>query len=80
MHTRTWHFRLRDKNVIDCASYFGKRASEVAAALNCELVASKVVTIEELRGDVRNIWAPRCLKTTGRIFWNFEKTPIACAK
>jgi hypothetical protein len=23
-------------------------------------------------------WAPRCLKTTGTIFWNFEKTPIAC--
>ena len=55
MHERTWHFRPHDKNVIDCTSYFGKRASEVAAALNCELVASKVVAIEELRGDVRKI-------------------------
>lgn len=55
MHERTWQFRLTDKNIIDCASYFEKRASEVAAALNCQVVASNVVKIECLRGDVRKV-------------------------
>lgn len=55
MHERTWQFRLNDDNVIDCASYFEKRASEVAEALNCRVVASNVVSIENLRGNVRKI-------------------------
>ena len=71
--------RLNDKNVIDCASYFGKRASEVAAALNCELVASKVVTIEELRGDVRKIVGTALLENNRENIWSFEKTLTANA-
>ena len=55
MHERIWQFRLADENVIDCASYFGKRASEVAAALNCQVVASNVVRVENLRGNVRKV-------------------------
>jgi hypothetical protein len=55
MHERTWQFRLADNNIIDCASYFEKRASEVAAALNCQVVASNVVKIEALRGNVRKV-------------------------
>jgi hypothetical protein len=73
MHERTWHFRLHDKNVVDCASYFGKRASEVAAALNCELVASKVVTIEELRGDVRKIVGTALLENNRENILEFRK-------
>ena len=53
MHERTWQFRLTDDNVIDCAFYFNKRASEVAAALNCQVVASNVIKIENLGGKVR---------------------------
>ena len=55
MHERTWQFRLHDDNVIDCASYFEKRASEVAEALNCRVVASNVVSIENICGNVRKI-------------------------
>ena len=55
MHQRTWQFRLADENVIDCASYFDKRASEIAAALNCQVVASNIVKIESLRGNVRKV-------------------------
>jgi hypothetical protein len=55
MHERHWQFRLYDDNVINCASYFEKRANEIAAAINCELVSSNVVKIERLRGNVRKI-------------------------
>lgn len=55
MHERIWQFRLHDDNVIDCASYFEKRAGEVAEAMNCRVVASNVVSIENLRGNVRRI-------------------------
>ena len=55
MHERTWQFRLNDDNVIDCAFYFEKRASEAAEAMNCRVVASNVVSIENLRGNVRKI-------------------------
>jgi hypothetical protein len=55
MHERTWQFRLHDDKVIDCAAYFEKRASEVAEAMNCRVVASNVSAIENLRGNVRKI-------------------------
>ena len=55
MYERTWQFRLTDEKVIDCASYFNKRASEVAAALNCQVVASNVIKIENLDGKVRKV-------------------------
>jgi len=55
MHERTWQFRLTDENVIDCAAYFSERASEVAAAINCQVVASNVVKIEKLHGNVRKV-------------------------
>ena len=55
MYERTWQFRLTDENVIDCASYFNKRASEVAAALNCQVVTSNVIKIENLDGKVRKV-------------------------
>ena len=62
MHERIWQFRLTDDNVIDCASYFDKRAIEVAAALNCQVVASNVVRIENLRGNVRKVVGTALLK------------------
>ena len=55
MYERTWQFRLTDETVIDCASYFNKRASEVAAALNCQVVASNVTKIENLDGKIRKV-------------------------
>ncbi len=55
MYVRTWQFRLTDEKVIDCAPYFSKRASEVAAALNCQVVASNVTKIENLDGKVRKV-------------------------
>lgn len=62
MYVRTWQFRLTDENVIDCASYFSKRASEVAAALNCQVVASNVTKIENLDGKVRKVIGNALLK------------------
>ncbi len=64
MHERIWQFRLHDENVIDCASYFDKRANEMAAAMNCEVVASNVVKIERLRGNVRKIVGTALLKNS----------------
>jgi hypothetical protein len=55
MHERIWQIRLNDQTVVDCAAYFGTRAKEVAAAINCEVVASNVVKIERLGGNVRKI-------------------------
>jgi len=55
MHERTWQFRLHDDNLIDCSSYFEERANQVAEAMNCRVVASNVVSIENLRGNVRKV-------------------------
>ena len=55
MHERTWQFRLDDDKVVDCGSYFEKRAREVAEALNCQVVASNVVSVENLSGHGRKI-------------------------
>ena len=62
MYERAWQFRLTDENVIDCASYFTKRASEVAAALNCQVAASNVIKIENLDGNVRKVIGTALLK------------------
>lgn len=64
MHERTWQFRLHDNSVIDCASYFEKRTREVAEAMNCRIVASNVVSIEILRGNVRKIVGTALLENT----------------
>jgi len=70
MYERTWQFQLTDENVIDCASYFSKRASEVAAALNCQVVASNVLKIENLDGKVRKVIGNALLR-------NVTEFPIA---
>lgn len=75
MHERTWQFRLHDENVIDCASYFGQRASEVAKALNCQLVASNVVKIENLRGNVRKIIGTALLENAKKNVLEFRQHP-----
>ena len=64
MHERMWQFRLHDDNVIDCASYFEKRAREVAEAMNCRVVASNIVSIQNLRGNVRKIVGTALLENT----------------
>ena len=74
MHERVWQFRLSDENVIDCASYFGKRAGEVAAALNCNLVASNVVKVEQLQGNVRKIVGTALLEKATENGVAFRKT------
>ena len=65
MHERTWQFRLLDESVLDCASYFEKRAREVAEAMNCRVVASNVVSVENLRGNVRRIVGTAMLENAG---------------
>ena len=55
MHELRWQFRLNDHNVVDYAFYFEKRASEIAAAMSYEVVASNVVQFDHLRGNVRKI-------------------------
>lgn len=74
MHERTWQFRLHDKKVIDCTAYFGKRAGEVAAALNCQLVASNVVKVEQLRGNVRKIVGTALLENASENVLPFRKS------
>ena len=64
MHERHWQFRLDDNNIVDCAAYFSKRASDLAAAMNCEVLASNVIKIEQLRGNVRKIVGSALLQNT----------------
>jgi hypothetical protein len=55
LHERIWQFRLVDVETRDCDAYFGKRASEMAAALNCRLVSMSGIKVEHMRGDVRMV-------------------------
>jgi hypothetical protein len=55
LHEHIWHFKLMDVETRDCAAYFRKRASEMAAALNCRLVAMSRIKVEHMRGDVRMV-------------------------
>ena len=75
MHERTWQFRLNDNTVVDCTAYFSTRANEVAAAINCEVVASNVVKIEQLRGDVRKIVGTALLQNPRENVLEFRKNP-----
>jgi hypothetical protein len=44
MQEKIWKFRVNDGE-IDCASYFRKRASELASALNYQLIATSEVEV-----------------------------------
>jgi hypothetical protein len=55
LHERIWQFKLVDVETRDCSAYFRKRASEMAAALNCRLVAMSGVKVEHMRGEVRMV-------------------------
>jgi hypothetical protein len=73
MQERNWQFRLSDETVVDCAAYFGTRAKEVAAAINCEVVASNVVKIEQLGGNVRKIVGTALLQNPRENVLEFRK-------
>jgi hypothetical protein len=73
MRERRWQFRLYDDNVTDCASYFDKHAREVAAAINCELVSSNVVRIEQLRANERKIVGTALLQNLRENVKEFRK-------
>jgi hypothetical protein len=73
MHERRWQFRLNDETVVDCVGYFGKRAKEVAAAINCEVISSNVVKIERLRGNVRKIIGTALLENPRENILEFQK-------
>ena len=73
MHERTWQFRLNDKTVVDCAAYFSSRANEVAAAINCEVISSNVVKIEQLSGNVRKIVGTALLQNPRENVLEFRK-------
>ena len=73
MHERKWQFRLNDEAVVDCAAYFGTRAKEVAAAMNCEVVSSNIVKIEHLRGNVRKIVGTALLQNSRENILEFRK-------
>jgi hypothetical protein len=76
MHERHWQFRLHDDTVVDCSAYFSKRAGEVAEALNCELVASNVVKIQELQGNVRRIMGTALLQNQSENVLKFKRDHI----
>jgi hypothetical protein len=75
MHERIWKFRLTDENVIECSSYFRKRATEVAADVNCQLIASTVVRIERRRDNVRKIVGTALLQNAGENVLEFRPDP-----
>ena len=54
LQERVWQFRMTDEATEKCASYFAKRASDLASALNCRLVAMSGVKVE-LRPDNTSI-------------------------
>ena len=51
LRERVWQFKLIDESSENCAAYFASRASELAAALNCRLVAMSGVKVEERAGN-----------------------------
>jgi len=55
LHERVWQFKLPDEAPENCAAYFEKRASEMAAALNCRLVATSGVKVEPMRANARMV-------------------------
>ena len=55
LQARVWQFKLTDEKADDCAGYFEKRASELAAALNCRLVATTSVRVEPLSANARMV-------------------------
>jgi len=55
LHERVWQFKLADENAENCAAYFEKRASELAAALNCRLVAMSGVKVEPPSGRAKMV-------------------------
>jgi hypothetical protein len=55
LQERVWQFKLTDESMENCADYFEKRASEMAAALNCRLVATSSVRVEPLPANARMV-------------------------
>jgi hypothetical protein len=55
LQERVWQFKLTDEKADDCTGYFEKRAGELAAALNCRLVATTSVRVEPLPANVRMV-------------------------
>jgi hypothetical protein len=55
LQERVWQFKLTDEKADDCAGYFEKRAGELAAALNCRLVATTNVRVEPLPTNARMV-------------------------
>lgn len=51
LQERVWQFRIPDEATVNCASYFAKRASELASALNCRLIAMSGVKVELRPGN-----------------------------
>jgi hypothetical protein len=73
MHERHWQFRLNDHTVVDCSAYLEKRAREIAAAMNYDVVASNVVQIEHLRGNVRKVIGTALLQNPRENVLNFRQ-------
>ena len=55
LQERAWQFKVTDERADDCAGYFEKRAGELAAALNCRLVAIASVRVEPLPANARMV-------------------------
>ena len=55
LQERVWRFKLTDEKAENCTAYFEKRAGELAAALNCRLVATSSVRVEPLTADARMV-------------------------
>ena len=55
LQERVWQFKLTDEKADDCAGYFEKRAGELAAALNCRLVATSGVRVAPLPANARMV-------------------------
>jgi hypothetical protein len=55
LQERVWQFKLTDVSMKNCAAFFEKRASEMAAALNCRLVATSSVRVEPLPANARMV-------------------------
>ena len=74
LHAHIWHFKLTDGETRDCAAYFRKRAGEMAAALNCRLVAMSGIKVEHMRGGVRMIVGTALLENPGENVLAFPKS------
>jgi hypothetical protein len=76
LQERVWQFKLTDEKADNCAAYFEKRAGELAAALNCRLVATSDVRVEPLPANARMVSGTASVENPRENVVDFRKSKL----